>query len=680
MHDLYERLIAHKLSVWWDVKCLKPGQQWEQGMCKHVFGCRLPSCLSLPPRRFLHLVLLTTCLLPLTAYFSPLAAPGFADGLFGAAIFVPILSKVCGHPPRTNHYSPYQPPSSPHLVHIPLRSLLSQAALGRFTDLTPGSPCDNVLLEYLIALEELLRGAIKAIFPVFVGEAKDGGRSYSNFFRSGGVPACPDTTPAVAAVDEKALEHYERLQHSQAGCCRKSRGPHELATADRSPGGILAKLCRFQGGFVEGDRDAALDAIALQIARMAKEVAAGEVIAEATDGSAMRQPWAPAGRQGRAARRSFCGWLHRLLWPQTEAAKPLITAGHVELADLNAQAGRLIAYDADDAEKAASLASMSVPTPGAGGLVFSPALGNEQGAAASSQAELNPVLAYRAEEHRKSIAKAAREKMQEGRKTGGLRRLMPNASPNDGSAPHEVLVDRYLESSEGGAVQPSTAKRGGVAMLSSDSSAAFSLEARRLSQSQQQRDTKRRLTKVKQARGGMHGTAEAGEQEVDVDGGGGSGDSRSDSSGGVSIQGPRHSVAAAVGLGPMVEEKVQEMEQQAETKEETKEEAEARMAQRLVEMKVRQEEERRRAAEAEAAAQEEERRRPLRVSVGQVGFAALKAIVVERGVPKEQADGCMGKHALRELARRWEAQGAEALAAIEWVEEGEDSADTVVLV
>ena len=67
------------------------------------------------------------------------------------------------------------------------------------------------------------------------------------------------------------------------------------------------------------------------------------------------------------------------------------------------------------------------------------------------------------------------------------------------------------------------------------------------------------------------------------------------------------------------------------------------------------------------------------VANNQVGFAALKAIVVERGVPKDQADGCLNKHALRELARRFEVEGAEALAAIEWVEEGAESGDTVLV-
>ena len=56
-----------------------------------------------------------------------------------------------------------------------------------------------------------------------------------------------------------------------------------------------------------------------------------------------------------------------------------------------------------------------------------------------------------------------------------------------------------------------------------------------------------------------------------------------------------------------------------------------------------------------------------------------RGLSVSRGMPKEQADGCVNKHALRELARQWKAKGAEALAAIEWVEEGEDNADVVLV-
>ena len=477
---------------------------------------------------------------------------------------------------------------------------------------------------------------------------------------------CPDTTPAVAAVDAKALEHYERMR-ANAGCCCKQRKPHELATADRSPRSILAKLCRFQGGFVEGDRDDSLDRIARMLCVMAKEVAAGRVVAEATDGSAMRQPWAPAERA--KATRGVGAWLRRLLGPSGQR-EPLIRTDGVELTDARAQA--LVSHNVAAAQTASDLASASAPTPGAGGLLFSPALGNEKGSGGSCQTELNPVLAFRAKEHRKSTAKAAREKLLEGRKTGGLRRLMPNAGPNDSNVPAEVLVDQYLESSEGGGVRPSTAKGGGVATLSGDSSAAINLDVRRHSQAQQQRATQRRLTKVKEARGAMLGTAEEGGHEGDVGGDDSEGDGGN--GGGGPSGGERMSATAA---GSNEEEKAAEQEQQ--DREETREEADARMAQRLAAMKAQQEEERTRAAEAAAGAQEAERRSPLRVSVGQVGFAALKAIVVERGVPKDQADGCLSKHALRELARRFEREGAEALAAIEWVEEGAESGDTVLV-
>lgn len=219
------------------------------------------------------------------------------------------------------------------------------------------SPCDNVFLEHLIAVEQLELGAIKAVFPIFVGETSAASpTSYGNFFRGGGLPTCPDTTPVVAAVDAKALEHYERMR-AKAGCCCckvcKQRRPHELTTADRSPGGILAKLCRFQGGFVEGDRDDSLDRIARMLSVMAKEVAAGRVVAEATDGSAMRQPWAPAERA--KATRGVGAWLRRLLGPSGTQREPLIRAKGVELTDARVQA--LVSHDAAAAQTASDLAS-----------------------------------------------------------------------------------------------------------------------------------------------------------------------------------------------------------------------------------------------------------------------------------------------------------------------------------
>ena len=160
VEQLYNRLLALKLRVWWDVKCLKPGQPWEDG---------------------------------------------FADSLFASSVFVPVLSK---------------------------------AALASFARLEAGSRCDNVLLEHLLALEQWERGKIRAIFPLFVGEARDGTTGLSNFFATGGLPTC-QAGIVVAAVDEKAREHLRRRGLASSAA--------ELKVADRTPGGILSQLCRHQG-------------------------------------------------------------------------------------------------------------------------------------------------------------------------------------------------------------------------------------------------------------------------------------------------------------------------------------------------------------------------------------------------------------------------------------------------
>ena len=123
MHD---KLRSQGVGVWWDKACLAPGLQWEQG---------------------------------------------FADGLFGAYVFVPFLSK---------------------------------AALAPFAKLQPGSGCDNVLLEFRLALELVARGELHRVFPVFLGEPEDYaslGEGYGDFFQGGGMPMAPDVR--VEAVEAK---------------------------------------------------------------------------------------------------------------------------------------------------------------------------------------------------------------------------------------------------------------------------------------------------------------------------------------------------------------------------------------------------------------------------------------------------------------------------------------------
>ena len=204
VEQLFNRLLALNLRVWWDVKCLKPGQPWEDG---------------------------------------------FADGLFTSTVFVPVLSK---------------------------------AGLASFARLEAGSRCDNVLLEHLLALEQWERSKIRAIFPLFVGEAQDGTTGLSNFFATGGLPTC-QAGVVVAAVDEKAREHLRRQtarEHLRRRGDAGARVP-ELLVADRTPGGILSQLCRHQGAFVQGEPDRALDNLAEIIKEMVLDVAQGKVITEA---------------------------------------------------------------------------------------------------------------------------------------------------------------------------------------------------------------------------------------------------------------------------------------------------------------------------------------------------------------------------------------------------------------
>jgi len=192
--ELYNRLLALGLRVWWDKKCLKPGQPWEDG---------------------------------------------FADGLFSSSILVPVLSK---------------------------------GALATFATLTPDSPCDNVLLEHLLALEQHQRGKLKAIFPVFVGEPIDGSSKLSNFFETGGMPARNDAV--VASVDEKAIEHLRRRYGAKGA---------KLRVVSRSPHSVLQTLCKHQGGFIRDEPRQALSQLVLVVRSMAQDVAAGETFAEASE-------------------------------------------------------------------------------------------------------------------------------------------------------------------------------------------------------------------------------------------------------------------------------------------------------------------------------------------------------------------------------------------------------------
>ena len=296
VQELYKRLTALGLSVWWDKECLKPGQPWEEG---------------------------------------------FADGLFASKVLIPVLSK---------------------------------GALANFSSLNADSPCDNVLLEHMLALEQKERGLMKAIFPVFVGQIDPSTNEYGNFFRNNGIPGCSSELN-VTAIDAKAQEHLER-----------KHGDNTLKVTNRTPKGVLNQLCRHQGDFVQGDRDEALNRIALAILAMNKDVAAGKVIAVATEGGGSKSD-APANDEG--TKEGFLSWLLHVLHLQGTGVSSSPETSDAELLPGTARSEGFERF-------------------------FSPAIVGE-----SSDAESNPVLAYEAKAERNQ-----RESMIKG-KRGRLSRLLP---------------------------------------------------------------------------------------------------------------------------------------------------------------------------------------------------------------------------------------------------------------
>ena len=154
---------------------------------------------------------------------------GFAEGLLSSEVFVPFLSK---------------------------------AALTPFAELHEGARCDNVLLEYRLALELKARGTLKAIFPVFVGESVEGvagGDGYGDFFQSGGLPDAPAVR--VAAVEAKLSEHLEKAARS--GGTQAAAGVRE----------VLQAICKHQGEFLKGSPKR--DAVEKVVAALASVAADG---------------------------------------------------------------------------------------------------------------------------------------------------------------------------------------------------------------------------------------------------------------------------------------------------------------------------------------------------------------------------------------------------------------------
>jgi serine/threonine protein kinase len=174
---------------------------------------------------------------------------GFCDGLVNSACFVCLLSRNgINHPEK---------------------------AWQNFSKLEEGSRCDNVLLEWRLALELRDRHLIEGVFPVLIGDKQmqqvdsDDGTGvseqmmYTDYFPTGCHPSdIPDV--AIGSIESKLREHLDR--HGLGLPLEGSRSARDVV------GAVVAN----QGGFLRGDPDAAVGVIAETIVKMIRHQQIGK--------------------------------------------------------------------------------------------------------------------------------------------------------------------------------------------------------------------------------------------------------------------------------------------------------------------------------------------------------------------------------------------------------------------
>eukprot|EP00607_Mallomonas_marina_P010574 CAMPEP_0182422392 /NCGR_PEP_ID=MMETSP1167-20130531/8069_1 /TAXON_ID=2988 /ORGANISM="Mallomonas Sp, Strain CCMP3275" /LENGTH=705 /DNA_ID=CAMNT_0024600411 /DNA_START=348 /DNA_END=2465 /DNA_ORIENTATION=- len=153
---------------------------------------------------------------------------GFCSGLVGSATFVCLLSREA--------------------IKSESRSYQN------FETLKEDSRCDNVLLEWRLALDLKERGMIEGIFPVMIGD-KDANGFYSNYFGSGCHPALlPDIV--VESIESKVRDHLDR----------EGLGlPYKETQTVKS---IVTDITSNQGGFIQDNIEECIQNLALVIVGM----------------------------------------------------------------------------------------------------------------------------------------------------------------------------------------------------------------------------------------------------------------------------------------------------------------------------------------------------------------------------------------------------------------------------
>lgn len=176
---------------------------------------------------------------------------GFCDGLLKSRAFVAVVS----------------------------RESINSSTVTRqnFSLLTEQSPCDNVLLEYRMALQLKSLGMLEAIYPVLIGDSEEDKVSpcviakqsttvesdyrslvFSSYFASGCCPSCPDVS--VQSIESKLLEHFDRS------------GLGSPLDTNVSVKETLQGILRNQGGLVEGPGGIAFDKIVSDVELMVADL------------------------------------------------------------------------------------------------------------------------------------------------------------------------------------------------------------------------------------------------------------------------------------------------------------------------------------------------------------------------------------------------------------------------
>ena len=137
--------------------------------------------------------------------------------------------------------------------------LLSRVGLQNFNDLTESSQCDNVLLEYRLALELQSFNLVEFVFPVMIGDSfadcsDPRTCTYTNYFESRCSPKCPDIV--VISIEEKLCSH---LNNQGLGA------PIILNPTVKE---IFRLITKHQGGFIQGAGSEAFSAVVASIHSM----------------------------------------------------------------------------------------------------------------------------------------------------------------------------------------------------------------------------------------------------------------------------------------------------------------------------------------------------------------------------------------------------------------------------